>query len=334
MSGLSVLPTAENGETISLSIKGLRPKYKEYLTLKEIKDIDPEEVIKAAGAILKEDIKDWINFSASKNSSIDDIILRIIIGKIANFNYVCLNYIYINETITGEMLDDIVYVSSNFFSFDDWDDRHVNIVSKCAGVQIAINKDPDMIKLYSNTPKAYYLNKKPIPVRYSFKDCRAKFGSDYLKKYNGVILDDLSNAEYNRLKKNNINIPDIDLNILYLYTQGHYNIEEIKQITGESEDYISKVIEKEPAQQTIHLHQKPAEIKYFKLKMPKKVTWSEDTVDNEHMGKKKSNICCIYHKPKLSPDDSDTSSCDSCDEKGKNAYERPNHYDRKNKGKA
>ena len=70
---------------------------------------------------------------------------------------------------------------------------------------------------------------------------------------------------------------------------------------------------------------------YLVLKLPKKVTWSEDTVDNEGMGKKKSNICCIYHRPKLSPDDPDTSSCDSCDEKGKNAYERPNHYNREHK---
>lgn len=30
------------------------------------------------------------------------------------------------------------------------------------------------------------------------------------------------------------------------------------------------------------------EIKTLKLKMPKKVTWTEDTIDNEHMGKKKS----------------------------------------------
>ena len=70
---------------------------------------------------------------------------------------------------------------------------------------------------------------------------------------------------------------------------------------------------------------------YLALKLPKRVTWSEDTVDNEGMGKKKSNICCIYHRPKLSPDDPDTSSCDSCDEKGKNAYERPNHYNRPHK---
>ena len=36
---------------------------------------------------------------------------------------------------------------------------------------------------------------------------------------------------------------------------------------------------------------KPEEVTYLALKLPKKVTWSEDTVDNEHMGHKKSNIC-------------------------------------------
>ena len=89
---------------------------------------------------------------------------------------------------------------------------------------------------------------------------------------------------------------------------------------------ITTVQEKEEIEFTA---KKPEEVTYLALKLPKKVTWAEDTVNNEHMGHKKSNICCIYHRPKLSPDDSDTSSCDSCDEKGKNAYERPNHYDRK-----
>ncbi|CAE8610593.1 unnamed protein product [Polarella glacialis] len=28
------------------------------------------------------------------------------------------------------------------------------------------------------------------------------------------------------------------------------------------------------------------------------VQWTEDTIDNEHMGKKKSKKCCIYTKPR------------------------------------
>ncbi|KAI0760973.1 phosphatase inhibitor-domain-containing protein [Trametes elegans] len=52
-----------------------------------------------------------------------------------------------------------------------------------------------------------------------------------------------------------------------------------------------------------------------------RVVWREDVVDNEGAGKKKTKICCIYHKPKRfdessssddSSDESDSdSSCDS-----------------------
>lgn len=69
------------------------------------------------------------------------------------------------------------------------------------------------------------------------------------------------------------------------------------------------------------------------------VRWTDDVVDNEHMNKKKTKICCIYHRPKefgesSSSDDDSSSDSDSdsghhknCnhdhDESGKpNAYER------------
>mmetsp|Transcript_7358 Transcript_7358/g.14645 ORF Transcript_7358/g.14645 Transcript_7358/m.14645 type:complete len:168 (+) Transcript_7358:181-684(+) len=39
----------------------------------------------------------------------------------------------------------------------------------------------------------------------------------------------------------------------------------------------------------------------------KRVTWDEDVVNNEHMNRKKSNKCCIYHKPKAF-DESDSES--------------------------
>lgn len=44
-----------------------------------------------------------------------------------------------------------------------------------------------------------------------------------------------------------------------------------------------------------------------------RVQWAEDVVDNEGMGKKKSKVCCIYHKPHEpgdSEDDEDSSSSD------------------------
>ncbi|KAI5170321.1 hypothetical protein PAEPH01_1334 [Pancytospora epiphaga] len=33
----------------------------------------------------------------------------------------------------------------------------------------------------------------------------------------------------------------------------------------------------------------------LKLKQRRRVTWAEGTVNNEHMNKKSSKICCIHH---------------------------------------
>lgn len=52
-------------------------------------------------------------------------------------------------------------------------------------------------------------------------------------------------------------------------------------------------------------------------RMKKKVSWREDTVDNEHMQKKKSKICCIFHKD----DDCDSDDGDDCGGKGKGKEE-------------
>ncbi|KAL8208687.1 hypothetical protein R6Q57_008099 [Mikania cordata] len=42
----------------------------------------------------------------------------------------------------------------------------------------------------------------------------------------------------------------------------------------------------------------------------KKVTWKEDTIDNEFLQKKSSKKCCIFHKQK--PFDEDSSDDEDC----------------------
>ncbi|KAJ1964588.1 Type 1 phosphatases regulator ypi1 [Dipsacomyces acuminosporus] len=66
------------------------------------------------------------------------------------------------------------------------------------------------------------------------------------------------------------------------------------------------------------------------------VRWTEDTVDNEHMNKKKSKVCCIFRKQRMfgesdSESDSDCSSCSGDD--SPNEYERMPSYATK-RGKA
>lgn len=57
----------------------------------------------------------------------------------------------------------------------------------------------------------------------------------------------------------------------------------------------------------------------LRLRLPSedaKVHWNSDVVDNEKMNKKKSNKCCIYHKPRPF-DESDSESDHSDDEEVK-----------------
>ncbi|KAL8293025.1 hypothetical protein RQP46_000719 [Phenoliferia psychrophenolica] len=65
-----------------------------------------------------------------------------------------------------------------------------------------------------------------------------------------------------------------------------------------------------------------------------KVQWEDDVVDNEFLGRKKSKICCIYHKPKAfdeSSDDESDSSCGSNDSRNGQArssrpHSHPHHH--------
>lgn len=55
-------------------------------------------------------------------------------------------------------------------------------------------------------------------------------------------------------------------------------------------------------------------LRLHKPKAEKKVQWTETTVDNEHMDKKKSKCCCVYVKPKVFGESSSESEdeCDHC----------------------
>ncbi|KAJ8673452.1 hypothetical protein QAD02_004714 [Eretmocerus hayati] len=67
-----------------------------------------------------------------------------------------------------------------------------------------------------------------------------------------------------------------------------------------------------------------------KPKSEKKVQWTQGTVDNENMNKKKSKCCCIYEKPKSfgesSSDESDD-ECEHCHGK-KDAHKKPHSSDK------
>lgn len=68
----------------------------------------------------------------------------------------------------------------------------------------------------------------------------------------------------------------------------------------------------------LHLRPSTSETKP-KKKSQSKVRWTEDVVDNEHMNKKKTKICCIFHPQREFGESSDSlsdSSSDSSDSSG------------------
>lgn len=57
----------------------------------------------------------------------------------------------------------------------------------------------------------------------------------------------------------------------------------------------------------------------------KKVQWTQGTVDNEHLNKKKSKCCCIYEKPRNFGESSSEDSDDECEHchGHKDAHKKP-----------
>ncbi|KAL2112481.1 hypothetical protein VUR80DRAFT_7478 [Thermomyces stellatus] len=59
----------------------------------------------------------------------------------------------------------------------------------------------------------------------------------------------------------------------------------------------------------------------------RRVQWTEDVVDNEKLNRKKSKVCCIYHRPKAVDESSDESSSSSSSDSDSGSDERPNPKD-------
>lgn len=74
---------------------------------------------------------------------------------------------------------------------------------------------------------------------------------------------------------------------------------------------------------------KPKLVLKLKEKKSPTIRWSDDTVDNEHLGRKSSKRCCIFHKNKVFGE-SDSDESDSDTEVAKRAPQagRPKNYQR------
>lgn len=130
--------------------------------------------------VVLEDVNDWRSFSSNVNSSLEDIVLRQLISRIFNCNYVCSLLISKNLNITEDFINDYIYISSPLFRFEEWDDAHVKAVSDCAASGQIANKDKKLIELYGKTR----LNCRPINIKIDLTEINTEGKSkEFIDKY-------------------------------------------------------------------------------------------------------------------------------------------------------
>lgn len=66
---------------------------------------------------------------------------------------------------------------------------------------------------------------------------------------------------------------------------------------------------------------------HLKKEKSKKLQWTEDTVDNEGLGRKKSKCCCQYRKPRQNLEESSSESEDDCEDCFGHTPVDPGHKD-------
>ena len=163
-------------------IRSIRSRYNAY---KDISDKFIKEKIRAGLWIVLEDLDNWKSFSSGPHTDLNEIMLRTIISNTYQCNYVCLLYVSMNIDLTEEFIEDLIYVSSPLFKFNEWDDKHVEAVTNCAASGINANKSKELIELYGKKR----LTNRPIDIKIDLSEVGCgrmseKFRSKYYYSIN------------------------------------------------------------------------------------------------------------------------------------------------------
>lgn len=161
--------------------KKLKSKIKDYCFIYRFKYANKYDLLKIGISIVIEDVDNWREFSSDVFSPLKDIVTRAILGKMFKVNYVCYTLLYRNENITEDFLEDMIYIDSPLFSFDEWDDQHVTAVCNCAAALNKMNDDEELKKVYRNRE----LTANKIKIRLNLDEYNVS--KEFLNKYKNHI---------------------------------------------------------------------------------------------------------------------------------------------------
>ena len=161
--------------------KKLKSKIKDYYFIYRFKYTNKYDLLKIGISIVIEDVDNWGEFSSDAFSPLKDIVTRAILGKMFKVNYVCFTLLYHNENITEDFLEDMIYIDSPLFSFDEWDDQHVTAVCNCAAASNRMKYDKELKKVYHDRE----LTAGKIKVRFNLDEYNVS--EEFLDKYKNHI---------------------------------------------------------------------------------------------------------------------------------------------------
>jgi hypothetical protein len=139
-------------------------KYLDFQDDKLLKCLPKKEILKSGIILILEDVDGWGDFSCNRYASQKEIMLRIIMSNLFNCNLVSTLMISTNSNLTENFIKDCIYASSYLFDFNEWDDKHVEVVASCAASGLPANECKELIELYGKER----LNNKRISTKFDF----------------------------------------------------------------------------------------------------------------------------------------------------------------------
>lgn len=144
-----------------------------------------DEIIYAGLPIVLSDTKNWSNFSRNIDSPLDKIMLRALIDTVYHCKYLCLAYVSANPLLPEEFIEDLIYVSSPYFNFSEWDDEHVKAVTESMAYRERPINSERLLALYDK----HRLRYDPVPIRLDMKALYSLNRSEEFKeKYKSFLL--------------------------------------------------------------------------------------------------------------------------------------------------
>lgn len=149
--------------------------------------------------ILGGEVKDWVDISLDSETSLEELMLRFIAGELYNEQLVCISFLCNNKNITEEFIDDIQYVGSGLFSFDEWNDEHKNVIISYIDNTYASNPN-SIAKNNKELLKWYDKDRIPLHIRdrIDWKNLPLyRFSNNFKSKHKNLILKSLKQSVAN-----------------------------------------------------------------------------------------------------------------------------------------